>query len=85
MPEKKTISGTIEQKCNNKKEFSVMEHFDTDVNLAYKKPVQMVERRFFRCVDKCNNYWQNRFQYIYLIYTFLNWTRNPESCEFEFL
>ena len=33
MPEKNTNSATIEQKCNNKKELSVIEHFDTDANL----------------------------------------------------
>ena len=39
MSEKNTNSVTIEQKCNNKKELSVMEHFDNDVNLTWRKPV----------------------------------------------
>ena len=44
MPKKNTDSATIKQKCNNKEKLGVMEHFDTDVNLAWTKPAENVER-----------------------------------------
>ena len=51
MPAKNINSANIKQKCNNKNKLGVMEHFDTDVNLAWTKPVEN-GWAFFRCVDK---------------------------------
>ena len=54
MSEKNTNSANIKQKCNNKNKHFVMEQFDSDVNLAWTKSVE-ISWAFFRCVDKYNN------------------------------